>query len=277
MAVFQQAWTYLRDNFFDPKMQRRRLERACASAYAPLSRRRRARRDEMRRLLNLMVGELNASHLGVNAPPARRAGRRQGSACASIARSTSATGAQVTEVIAAGAGRDRGEIARATYLLSVDGAALRTRARISMQLLDHTDQAAASTLTVAPTPTGRARGGGGAAGQPGDREEPALPRSGSSANRAYVAKASNGRLGYVHMFDMSDAALTQLYVDLDAENQARDGVVIDVRNNNGGFVNAYALDVFARRGYLTMTPRGEPPRRRERARPARAGACRPCS
>ena len=35
-------------------------------------------------------------------------------------------------------------------------------------------------------------------------------------------------------------------------------MVIDVRNNNGGFVNVYALDVLARRGYLTMTPRGFP-------------------
>ena len=45
-------------------------------------------------------------------------------------------------------------------------------------------------------------------------------------------------------------------MDLDAENQAREGVVVDVRHNNGGFVNPYAIDVFARRGYMTMTPRG---------------------
>jgi C-terminal processing protease CtpA/Prc len=77
-------------------------------------------------------------------------------------------------------------------------------------------------------------------------------------NRAYVNKASNGRLGYVHMNDMSEGALRRLYLDLDADNRAKDGVVIDVRNNNGGFVNAYALDVLARRGYLMMTPRGLP-------------------
>src|ERR1700722_12752807 len=58
---------------------------------------------------------------------------------------------------------------------------------------------------------------------------------------------------------MSGQALTQLYIDLDAENRARDGVVIDIRNNNGGFVNVYALDVIARRPYLTMTGRGAPP------------------
>ena len=59
------------------------------------------------------------------------------------------------------------------------------------------------------------------------------------------------------MFDMSSGSLAQLHVDLDAENHAREGVVVDVRNNNGGFVNVYAIDVLARRGYLTMTPRGQ--------------------
>jgi C-terminal processing protease CtpA/Prc len=58
------------------------------------------------------------------------------------------------------------------------------------------------------------------------------------------------------MFDMSQASLNQLHIDLDAENYAKDGVVIDIRNNSGGFVNVYAIDVLARRGYLTMTLRG---------------------
>jgi C-terminal processing protease CtpA/Prc len=76
--------------------------------------------------------------------------------------------------------------------------------------------------------------------------------------RDYVAKVSGGRLGYVHMYDMSAESLNQLYLDMDAENRAREGVVVDIRNNNGGFVNAYALDVLARKGYMTMTVRGLP-------------------
>ena len=58
---------------------------------------------------------------------------------------------------------------------------------------------------------------------------------------------------------MSEASLTQFYLDLDAENHAREGVVVDIRNNNGGFINAYALDVLTRKPYLTMTPRGLQP------------------
>src|SRR5256885_1814499 len=76
------------------------------------------------------------------------------------------------------------------------------------------------------------------------------------ANQAYIAKISNVRLVYIHMAYMSAGSLTQLNIDLDAENQQRDGVIIDVRNNNGGFVNVYAIDVLARKSYFNMQPRG---------------------
>jgi tricorn protease len=72
-------------------------------------------------------------------------------------------------------------------------------------------------------------------------------------------RVSCGKVGYVHMADMSDASPQQLYVDLDAQNEAKQGVVIDIRNNNGGYINGYALDVFTRKNYLTMTPRDLPP------------------
>src|SRR4029077_7323345 len=68
--------------------------------------------------------------------------------------------------------------------------------------------------------------------------------------RAYVAKVSGGRLGYVHIRDMSAQALEQLYLDLDSENQAREGVVVDVRNNNGGFLDRDVVDGLARPRYL---------------------------
>jgi C-terminal processing protease CtpA/Prc len=55
---------------------------------------------------------------------------------------------------------------------------------------------------------------------------------------------------------MSDVSLNQLYLDLDAQNQSKEGVVIDVRNNNGGYENANSLDVFTRKPYLTMADRG---------------------
>jgi tricorn protease len=254
MQVFEQAWSYLRDNFFDPKMNGVDWP-ATRAVYSPLIAGA-ATRDEMRRLLNLLVGELNASHMGVNAPPGGapvvgklglRFDRREYEKDGRF---------KVTEAIpltpAAIAGIHAGE-----YVLSVNGVTLDRRVNLD-QALSHTinrrvdvdvaaDAAGRERRTVAVRPTNQAT------------EKNLAYRQWVEKNRAYVAKASNGRLGYVHMFDMSDTALSQLHIDLDAENHGRDGVVIDVRNNNGGFVNMYALDVFTRRNYLTMTSRGEAP------------------
>jgi len=64
--VFDQAWRLLRDHFFDPdfngvdwKGARAAVEPYIAAARTP---------DEMRRIASLMIGELNASHLGINGP-----------------------------------------------------------------------------------------------------------------------------------------------------------------------------------------------------------------
>jgi tricorn protease len=76
-------------------------------------------------------------------------------------------------------------------------------------------------------------------------------------NRTLVTTLSGGRLGYAHMIDMGAPSLEQLFIDLDADNHGKDGIVIDVRNNNGGFVNVYAIDVLSRRSFFNMTRRGD--------------------
>jgi hypothetical protein len=70
--VVDQAWRLLRDNFFDPAFNgvdwtaaRAQVEPFIAGSRTP---------DEMRRITSLMIGELNASHLGINAPAAAGGG-----------------------------------------------------------------------------------------------------------------------------------------------------------------------------------------------------------
>ena len=62
--VFEQAWRYLRDNFYDENYHGVDWNRV-HETYKPLIAGARTT-DETRRLLSLMVGELNASHLGVS-------------------------------------------------------------------------------------------------------------------------------------------------------------------------------------------------------------------
>jgi tricorn protease len=254
VEVFNQAWSYLRDYFYDPKFHGADWQ-AVRAQYAPHLAGARTP-DEMRRILSLMVGELNASHLGVS-PPSTGAQASTGKLGLRFDRKEYETGGRlrITEVIplspAAVAGIKIGD-----YLVAVDGTEIGSRTNLDELLAFKIGKRV--VLTVASSGDGANKRDVALRPVNAATEKGLLYRSWVENNREYVAKISGGRLGYVHMFDMGSGSLSQLFVDLDTENHSRQGVVVDVRNNNGGFVNAYALDVFARRGYMIMTRRGFP-------------------
>ncbi len=64
--VFRQAWSYLNDNFYDAKFHGANWKEVHAQ-YAQLAAGAQTP-DELRRIISLMIGELNASHLGISAP-----------------------------------------------------------------------------------------------------------------------------------------------------------------------------------------------------------------
>ena len=69
VVVFDQAWRLLRDHFFDPAFNGVDWAAARASGGA-VHRRRADARTKCAGSPSLMIGELNASHLGINPPPA---------------------------------------------------------------------------------------------------------------------------------------------------------------------------------------------------------------
>jgi Tol biopolymer transport system component/C-terminal processing protease CtpA/Prc len=254
LGAFHEAWTYLHDQFFDEKMNgvdwnavRTTYEPRVAGSRTP---------DEMRRVMSMMLGELNASHMGITAP-AGAAQTTTGRLVLDFDRAEfeSSGRLKVTGVVPLGPAALAG-IKSGDFIVRVEGQTVGPRSNLDA-LLDHTiDKRVA--ISVAPSPTGTTRD---VVLKPVNQttEKGLRYRQWVEQRREYVAKASGGRLGYVHMYDMSETALSQLLIDLDAENQSRDGVVIDVRNNNGGFVNVYAIDVFSRRNYFDMVRRSFDP------------------
>ncbi|HEX6160299.1 MAG TPA: S41 family peptidase, partial [Thermoanaerobaculia bacterium] len=245
--VFAQTYRWLRDNFYDEKMHgvdwdanRDRVAPRIAAARTS---------EEMRRILQLMVGELNASHLGVN-NPSGESRTNTGRIGVRFDREEYEKNGRlrVSEVLPLSPA-DIAKIKVGDVIVAVDG---RPFANFDQALENTLDKRTVITLDGTPRRDVVVRPVRNTA------EKGLTYRAWVNMNRDYVAKVSNGRLGYVHMADMGWESLQRLYVDLDAENRAREGVVIDLRNNNGGFVNAYALDVFSRRPYLNMTYRGFP-------------------
>ena len=252
MAVFDQAWAFLRDNFFDAAMRgtdwnalHDEYGARVQASHTP---------DEMRRVMNLMIGELNASHMGIGGPPAQQPYTGRLGLRFDRAEYERDGRLRITEVLPLGPAALGGQVHVGDVLAAVDGHAIDAKTNLDELLAYRTGKqtilsitpstGAAREVTVRPVSAGTAKG--------------LLYRAWVESRRDYVNRISGGRLGYVHMYDMGEGSLRQLYEDLDAEQVGREGVVVDVRNNNGGFVNPYALDVLSRRPYLTMQFREQP-------------------
>ena len=251
--IFEQGWRFMRDHFYDEKFHGVDWN-AVKTTYTPLISGAK-NMDELRRLMSLMVGELNASHLGVSgasgftATPIGKLGLR-------FERNEFETSGRlkITEIITLSPADVAENINIGDYLISVDGVKIdgktnldallenKVNRRVELEISNSADGANKREIIVKPTSTGS--------------EKNLLYRQWVEQNRAYIERISGGKLGYVHLPDMGSGSLAQLYVDLDVQNQNKEGVVVDIRNNNGGFINPYVIDVLSRRGYLNMKERG---------------------
>jgi len=250
MVVFDEAWTTLDHRFWNGDFNGANWP-ALRDEWRPYIEGARTG-AEVRRDINLLIGELNSSHSGISKPsmPAVRTGRlglrfERGP--------FEANGSLVVrEVVPLGPASLEGSIHVGDKLLAVNGTAITASTNLDALLEDRVGKRTVLSIESA----GKKHE---AVVRPVTLqvESGLLYREWAESRRAYVDKVSGGKLGYVHIAAMGDADLAQLYLDLDAQNQSKKGVVIDVRNNNGGYVNGRVIDVFARRNYLMMTPRDE--------------------
>jgi tricorn protease len=255
LAAFEQGWGEMRDGFYDADFHGTDWH-AVRARFRPHIEGARTR-SEFNRLMNLMLGELNASHLGHSGrtgPPQGGDGAATGELGLRFDRIAYENDGRfiVTEVVELGPAHIAGGVAVGDEIVALDGVALNGSSDLDALLRDRPNRQVVLGVRSgrgAPRNVEVRATSGGAARQ-------LSYRNWVESRRAYVDSISGGRLGYVHIASMSEGALEQLIFDLDQQNLAKDGVVIDVRNNNGGFVNVYALDILSRRNYFTMQSRG---------------------
>jgi tricorn protease len=98
-------------------------------------------------------------------------------------------------------------------------------------------------LTLAPADGGEPRH---TVVVPTDDEQALRYHDWVAGRRAHVHELSGGRLGYLHVPDMMGAGWAQIHRDLVVE-VAREGLVVDVRENGGGHTSQLVVEKLARR------------------------------
>ncbi|MAF11817.1 peptidase S41 [Candidatus Poribacteria bacterium] len=252
MQAFDEAWRFMNENFYDAEFHGCDWDAARETFRARVEGARTG--DEFRELLNLMVGELNASHLGAG-------GGGSGAPDAFLGLEFDRAELEqhgryrITSVLPDSPVTFDEEPARVgEYLLAVDGNDLGdgpslsqrlqrlSGRRVTLALGDETTADDAREIVVKPIS--------------GGRHSELRYRGWVRANTEYVHEKSGGRLGYAHVSQMSYPAYMRLIADLDAESHSREGIVVDVRFNGGGHIAPFILDVLARKAYTLSSLRG---------------------
>jgi tricorn protease len=255
--MFDEAGRLMRDNFWVADMAGNDWP-ALLARYRPLLARI-ATRDDLSDLLWEVQAELGTSH-AYESPPANpvQATRRLGHLGADIERDSDGLW-RITRVLpgesSAGAGRSPlrapGAAARpGDALIEVDGRAV-DPVTGPWPLLEGT---AGKPVEL------RLRAGGSDDERtvvvvPVSDEMPLRYYDWVADRRATVHRATEGRVGYLHVPDMMAMGWAQLHRDLHTE-LSREAVVLDVRSNGGGHTSQLVVEKLARVLTGWMVPRG---------------------
>jgi tricorn protease len=254
--MFEQSWRYLAENFYDPKFHEVDWD-AVHKKYQPLVKHV-GQKEDLYSLLYLMLGELNASHLGVSGllTAAEEATADLGLL---FDESYRGKGLKIAEVLKRGPADRRGlNLKAGDYILSIDGVEVTEKTDLSKLLNGKVDEAV--VLQVAAKPDADVKDVKQVRrveiqAVSRDRIAPLMYDRWVDRNAQRVAKLSEGKLGYIHMQSMDDEGLDRFVRALYSDNFDKEAIVLDVRFNGGGFTHDQVLNYLGAREHTRFQQR----------------------
>ena len=259
---FNAAWLAMNEIWYDPAMGNRNWEQVRRKYVDAASR----AFDErgLGEVIELMLGELNGSHLGFtpsmgSASEPETPRKREHPTAHLGARFDPAylgPGLKVRDVLPESpSDKVKSRLKAGDIILSIDG----TRVDPSMDLtqvlngpLDRDiqlvvqrakeDASEELNLTLRPIPYSRLR--------------PLLYEQWLETNRQMVEKLSNGKLGYLHIQAMDESSFLEFEQQLYNVGYGKEGLVIDVRDNGGGSTTDHLLTSLTQPKHAITVPRG---------------------
>jgi tricorn protease len=246
LEMFDQSWRFLAESFYDPSYHGTNWD-SVRRKYRPLVSHV-AVKEDLYSLLYLMMGELNASHLGVSGyattpdEPTAHLGLL-------FDETYAGPGLRVKEILARGPADRRGlNLKAGDYVLAIDREAVAENTNVSRLLNGKIGQVV--TLTVAESPRADAKahrqieitGASPDTRKDGTGIADLMYHRWVEANARRVLELSKGKLGYIHIPSMDEDGLDAFVRSLYSDNFGKEGIVLDVRYNGGGFTHDRVLN-----------------------------------
>ncbi|MGE3807505.1 MAG: S41 family peptidase [Gemmataceae bacterium] len=241
--MLEQSWRALRDNFYDDSFHGIDWY-TVRNKYRPLVKHV-AMKEDLYALVSLMMGELNASHLGIRgflySPDENTADLGL-----LFDETYVGPGLKVAEVLKRGPADRRGiELKAGDIIGAIDRTPLTPETNISQLLNDKIGQVISLQVTSTP--------GADLKDAKAWRSVELTGASRTSVgqlmydrwvdnNAKRVAELSKGKLGYIHIPSMDDAGLDTFVRALYSDNFDKEAIVLDVRYNGGGFTHDQVLN-----------------------------------
>ncbi len=247
--IFDDAWRALRDGFYDPEFHGRDWD-ALRQTYEPWALKASTIQD-FRDLYNEMLGQLNASHMGLRGggtpedPPSDRSGML------GVEWMPESDGLRISRVVeGTPADREASKLNIGELITAINGEPVGQGVN-AWQLLDET--AGERVLLEVMTSDGSVRE---VVIRPTSSIRDELYQSWVTERKRMVDELSGGRLGYIHIQGMNWPSFERFERELMASGNNKDGLVIDVRYNGGGWTTDMLMTILNVRQHAYTVPRG---------------------
>ncbi len=246
--VVDEVWRSLNQGFYDPNFHGQDWK-ALRSQYEPLAMAASTDQD-FRDILNTMLGQLNASHMGVYGRGPEDT-QRELTGYLGIEVMPVSTGVKITRIVPhTAADRKISHLAIGDIINSVNGQTITSNTNFFSLMIDTRNERTLLEVTNAL----------------GKQKEIVIRPESPIRNKLYnewvntqkelTEKYSNGRFGYIHIRGMNWNSFERFERELTASGLGKEGIVIDVRFNGGGWTTDMLMAVLNVRQHAYTIPRG---------------------